>query len=86
MTWRELVFEICNKIPDEQFDEEAKMCVEGRHFDKITRVHQNTINWYEVDESGIVAKSYFENELIPEPIIKQFEFTLEWKTQYLLVH
>lgn len=77
MTWRELVFEICNKIPDEQFDDEAKMCINGRYCDKVTVVHKNTVNWYEVDDSGIVAESYFKNERIPEPIIKQGEWTIE---------
>ena len=73
MTWRELVFEICNKIPDEQFDDEAKMVLIGTSCDTAEKLVFRNKDWYET-EGGL---SYFPSFSGQEPIIKQGEWTIE---------
>lgn len=66
MTWRELVFEICHKIPDEQFDDEAKIYLSKRMFGIARTIEQH---------KGDVFMSNFDDG--EAPIIKQGEWTIE---------
>lgn len=75
MTWRELVFEICNKIPDEQFDEDAKICLNGRYFDVVNKIHRNNQDWY-LNEAGDDIVSHKVEGRRETPIFKQGEFTI----------
>lgn len=76
MTWRELVFEICNKIPDEQFDEEAKICLNDHVFAVAAMLKKNNQDWY-LNEAGDDIVSYKVDGRRETPIIKQGEFTIE---------
>ena len=73
MTWRKLVFEICNKIPDEQFDDKAKITVIGCSCDEASTLKCATQDWYEI-EGGLSQHPSFVGQ---EPIIKQGEWTIE---------
>lgn len=75
MTWRELVFEICHKIPDEQFDDEAKIVLNSHVFGIADELHQNKQDWYSnIGEFGIVSEA---NTRKDELIIKKGEWTIE---------
>jgi hypothetical protein len=76
MTWRELVFEICNKIPDEQFDEEAKIVLNDHVFGPVFRLHKNAQDWY-LNQAGDDIVSRLVSDRRETPIIKQGEFTIE---------
>lgn len=75
MTWRDLVFEICNKIPEEQFDDEAKIVLNDTDYGAALRLHRNTQDWYLSDCYGLVSESH--PERYATPIIKQGEWTIE---------
>ena len=73
MTWRQLVFEICNKIPDEQFDDEAKMIVDAT-IGVATKLvlNEQALGYSDVHEA--IVECRYTNV---EPIIKQGEWTIE---------
>jgi len=66
MTWRELVFEICHKIPDEQFDDEAKIYLSNRMLGTAHTIKQH--------EGEVFMSNFNDGET---PIIKQGEWTIE---------
>ena len=66
MTWRELVHAICLQIPDEQFDDEAKIYLNNRMFGTAHTIRQH---------DGDVFMSNFDDG--ESPIIKQGEWTIE---------
>ena len=76
MTWRELVHAICLQIPDEQFDDEAKITIDDHYFSVVSSLVKNEQNWYCLNnDRGIVSASH--PNKIGEPIIKQGEWTIE---------
>ena len=73
MTWRELVFEICHKIPDEQFDDEVKIIV-GATISVASKLTLNEqAKGYSYMHDAIVECRYAN----AEPMVKNGEWTLE---------
>lgn len=66
---------ICLQIPNEQFDEEAKIVLNDTDYGGAIRLHRNTQDWYLSDCCGLVSESH--PERYATPIIKQGEWTIE---------
>lgn len=73
MTWKELVFEICHKIPDEQFDDEAKIVVDDC-VSVVRKIQKSQDDYYRGSLGRIDFNKVGKDQ---PPIIKQGEFTIE---------